>query len=258
VYLLVTKVATDQIAKQFEEPRIRATLTEVAETRASKIIEDQLNPAINDAKTTIDSLKGNLRQDVDKIRADFKNELNDLRREVEFQKKLREIQRLEVTAIIDCDIRAFHALQHYPDEDRELHRFAQTSIYSIKQSYLTGTRFTLYGIQIDSPDGSIKTIDDIETSSILQMIENSSPQGRGTAILLLRNDKHTKCGVPEALLKRMNTDDSLCVRVEALKMFMRHTHFPAPDVFAFEEAQNWFNKNRNKIRKIFNCNDEEQ
>jgi hypothetical protein len=67
IYWGLQTLVTNRIAAQFEEPRIRATLTEVAENRARKIIEDQLNPAINDAKRIINSLQEELRQDVNTI-----------------------------------------------------------------------------------------------------------------------------------------------------------------------------------------------
>jgi hypothetical protein len=47
IYTGLTTLVTNRIAEQFEEPRIRATLTEVAKTRASEIIgsSPSLRPA---------------------------------------------------------------------------------------------------------------------------------------------------------------------------------------------------------------------
>jgi hypothetical protein len=50
IYTNLTTIVTDRIAAQFDEPQIRATLTEVTKTRASEIIKNEVQPSIKQVK----------------------------------------------------------------------------------------------------------------------------------------------------------------------------------------------------------------
>jgi hypothetical protein len=121
-----------QIAEQFGEPRIKNTLKEVAETEAKGIIKEEVEPAVSEARNTSRSLQGELQQDVNKIRADFKNELEGLRHEVEFQKQFREIQRWQNFAITHCDFASYNRLDNYPTENADLDIAAKTTTLVIR------------------------------------------------------------------------------------------------------------------------------
>jgi hypothetical protein len=56
------------------------------------------------------------------------------------------------------------------------------------------------------------------------------------------------------------SDESLCIRREALKSFERITkgQFDARDVFGFQEAQKWYEENRDKVRQELECKDKGQ
>ncbi len=72
IYNTLTSLVEDRIAKQFEEPRIRSTLEQVAKTRAEKIISEEIQPSIQNvqqsAQDTTNEIKRMLKNEVTKLK----------------------------------------------------------------------------------------------------------------------------------------------------------------------------------------------
>ena len=122
----LTNYLNKQIAEQFGTQRIQETLEKVAATEAKGIIEKKIEPEFVRSKDTIGSLQGELRQDVDKIRADFKSESEDLRiARIKIEEKLapRNLS-IEQQENISSKVKAFagqpFTIITYPDDGETL------------------------------------------------------------------------------------------------------------------------------------------
>jgi hypothetical protein len=135
---------------------------------------------------------------------------------------------------------------------------ARNAVFIIKGFYISTSRFTNEDLSGRLRDGSTFKMKELETPELLKELANKNMYVRGMATVFL--GRRQECSVPEALLKVMSSDESLCVRREALKSFQRITRgqFDVQDVFGFQEAQKWYEENRVQVRKRLECKDEEQ
>ena len=243
------------VAAQFAAPNIRKILEDVARTRATEIIDQQVNPAISEAKSSINKLQEQLRQNVDKILGDFKTELEALHVEVDFQKKMREIQDLQSSAIIHCDLRALAALRGYYSGIDELDRAALSAVSLIRVFYSSDVPYWQRSEGIIRNPLPYYELMNIPTNELLEKL-TSNQHDNLPIVHILKNRR--ECGVPEALLMVMNSDqlsDTLCVRSAAMRAFQEITFFQAVDIFDGQEAQAWYISNRDTIRKNVGCNE---
>src|SRR4029450_785042 len=118
---------------------------------------------------------------VNNIRADFEKELKDLRREVDFQKKLNEIQVLQSSALAEYDFEAFVKLDRYVNENNDLILAAKTATYQVKGFYISTSRFRNENFSINLPDGSTQKLKDSKASDLIQILSNQDMQTRGVA-----------------------------------------------------------------------------
>jgi hypothetical protein len=244
-----------QIAEQFSAPNIKTTLETVAATEAKGIIDKQIGPVINETKSAIIALEERLRQHVDQIRADYQAELEDLRKEVDFQKKLREIQNLQNQAVGVCSLKAYEKLKTYQDESVDLILAARSAVFAIKGFFLTTTLFGDETVNKIMPDGSSIPFKAIATDKLLEILPSEELiRNRGVIVRILSRKK--ECNVPEALLKVINSDESLCVRHEAKRSFQSVTSFKETNTLDFQEAQAWYDKNREEVRKNIGCKEQ--
>jgi hypothetical protein len=266
-----------QIAEQFSAQNIKQTLETVAATEAKEIINKQIGPVIDESKYAIITLEDKLRQDVGKIRTDFHTELQDLRKEVDFQKKLREIQRLQYKAIRQCDLKAYETLPNYERESADLKLAASASILAIQSYFLSNRRYYLETTEKMYKSLAKKFEDNhafhllfkhneehniYRTDSLLGLLDSdrkllgSDNIGLIDELIMHLFYNRKECGVLEALLKAMSSHESLCVRYAALASFASITDYPSLDILGFKHAQEWYNENRSKVRKDVGCQDE--
>lgn len=263
IYWGLQTLVTNRIASQFEEPRISAILTEVAENRASKIIEDRLTPAINEAKETIKNLEEQLRQDVVNIRISFEKELAELRHQAEIQKQVREIQRLKFYTLATCDYSGinYNKLENYLQTENDLDvRSAVLAARSDIFHELVYKKFPwTLDLNIQLPDGSTVPMHTLDADGLINALKHKIYLHRGAAVSLL--GERRQCNIPEALLETINSDESLCVRVEAMRTYNKISGINYP-YYPFDSAtrvlQSLYDRDRDQIRKRLNCNDEEQ
>jgi hypothetical protein len=84
IYNSLSHLIINRIAAQFEEPRIRETLDQVAQTHASKIIEGRISPAIEDAQRRIEQARQSLENSATEIKLQFNTVLRELKQANEF------------------------------------------------------------------------------------------------------------------------------------------------------------------------------
>ena len=152
VYTRVTDFISTEIASNFADTHIQQTLNKVATTHAKDLINEKVNPAIEKARTDISRLQtqlqkqlgqdtekmrfeyqAQLRQDVNDIRTAFLQELESLHSEIDYQKKLREIQLWKSLAIANCDLDSFNSLDKYTSDEEDLKLAAQAAVFEVQE-----------------------------------------------------------------------------------------------------------------------------
>lgn len=166
---------------------------------------------------------------------------------VERENKKLEISKLEKAAI-DGDRKSYERLQDYESSDDELNERAGLAVLSVKRFYI-GTSKTK-GVQIHrtGPSGERIEEKDIETSWLIQDLnESSNWVVRARVAELLKKRKEN--GVPEALLNAMETDANLWVCREALQSFESITGYKEIDVFDFEakRPRKWYEEHFEEV-----------
>jgi hypothetical protein len=230
-----------QIAEQFGTQLIQETLEKVAASEAKGIIEKKVEPVVDVAKKFVDN-----------FRDEYNKKLEELGKEVDFQKQIRKIQDLQSSAILSCSLKALEGLQVIIDEPYEISRAKESAILAIKvhfsseMVYESGSLRTLIrGVDVPFKDTS--------TNELLQKL--ASPDAYRVPIILALKDRR-ECGVPEALLKVVDSDPSLCVRTSAMKALSRLMYLPFGDVLSFGAPQAMYDQHKALIRKNFGCKDE--
>ena len=246
IYQFTSSLAMDRLDIEFSQPRIQKVIQQAATTRASEIIEARITPAINQANATIEQLEGELSSKVDNLLGQYQKDLENLRQEVDYQKKLREIQGLQHLAM-NGSYEAYASLERYESTDKSLKLAARSAALFTKGFYLTGTRVSGVEISKTLPDGTQVKNKKLDTAELIEFLLNDPKwEHRAKAASILGERKEYR--IVEALLKSMNSDLSLDVRREALTAFERLTRFDANDVFAFQPAQKWYDEHREEVR----------
>lgn len=209
----------------------------------AQMILTRLKEVENSAKSTKNSLK-TIQEEASKTTTELKDF-------IEEENKKFKIQKFQNMAL-DGDVGAYEALKSYPPDDQELAERAKAAVSAIKGFYIGKTKIKGLKLRRTKENGSRVQEDDLETSWLLQELEQH-PKWKIRALVAQLLAKHKEPGVPEALLRSMENDINLWVRKEALDSFEKVTEFKASDVFQFETGspRKWYEMNKEKAQSQF-------
>jgi hypothetical protein len=273
----VRKLVADRLNKEFASDRIKKTISDSAQKAAAAQTKDLmvniLNPATSSAlaqiqqqkdavaasaaglkadinqkistfQTTLDAQNKSENVALSQLREEYTRELSKLKDLVAYQEKLKEIQLWKGKAV-DGDFESFQKLETYSSNDPTLNDNAHEMALETKVLYLNTDRTPGIDIWTTNPDGSKKDINEkISTPELIYIFLINRSQDwrfrvRAAKLLATRRERTT----PDALLQCMNSDPNLWVRRAALDSFVILTRFIPHDVFAFQEASDWWSKN---------------
>lgn len=277
---------THQISEQFKEPNIRKTVTEVAQTQARELLLRQIQPEVSRLKeeTThalrgfqgaLNDLEANYRESykhigsevtaarslTSSLEAEFKKlakynadaaELTkSLSKAVDKLEKHQRILDLGNTAALEGDRRALNELSNLADSSKEesgIKKAAAAELLRVKISWLSGTRISGITLVHKTPSGVVRKEDELTTCDILQELNvNPNWKVRAKAAEVLRDQKHKKKGVPEALLRAIRGDPHLNVVKAAVESWQVVTGFQSPDIFGIPYIPDWWKQHQSDL-----------
>jgi len=243
------QIVINRITKQFEEPKIQEILKSVAESKAKEIIENRLNPEIENAKLTVNQKINSFEEDLTQFKEKYDIELTKLAKEIEYIKNRNEIFKLSDLAISTGDAEPFGKLESIYDtsSDEDIKMSALAGIYQVKEHFATMTRTK--GIIIKYPVPYANKVfeeDEIPTEALLEGLKNTKIwQYRARAMEILKYRKEKT--VPEALLNTIKNDSNLEVRKKAMDSFQTITGYKSSDVFKYDPAVEWWQQNKSDV-----------
>jgi hypothetical protein len=172
-------------------------------------------------------------------------------------KTIREIQRLQDWAIRDCNYnyRHYKRIGGYFEtyDDAEVKTYVGNAKAAIYNELFHKEIFT-QDFSMNLPDGSPVKMKNLTVDELINALEKESYHTRGTAALLLGKMKQCNMNIPEALLKVVKSEESLCVIVEAMRALknMSGTNLPGT-FFDFGDTQTWYDQNRARIQERLGC-----
>lgn len=243
------KFITQSITLKFAEPKIAKTLNLVAENQAHKIIEDNLNPAIQKAILSVNEKILFFEKDLQEFKEKYDLQLNNLAQEVNYLKNRNEVLKLSDEAIATGDAGPFEQLQNIYDSsaDEHIKKSALSEILRVKNHFATMTRIKGLIVRYTDPKtGKELTDKEIPTEALIQGLRGAEPwQIRARTAELLKERKEKQ--VPEALLEAVKNDKKLEVRKNALDSFESVTGFSRRDVFEYTAAKGWWEQNKQRV-----------
>ena len=247
--------------------------TEVKEQR------NAINAMVDDARKSSHQIQkdaASLRSYMSETKTSLGKEIKTLAYESTRQKERNDIVRLEQDATVSGNQKALKELEKYV-EIPTVKEFALSAIIRVKQYYLfapplRGRNSQLVGTLTDGT-----TIYDsaLPTHRLIESLRYPIWLLRAKAAILLGERKEK--GVPEALVYAMQ-DDRLDVAINALKSFKLVTGYTgyegsksqagksyksdddpgyimSEDIFGFEQAKEWWTKNKSEIDKTLKAQD---
>lgn len=245
------KFITESITLKFAEPKIAKTLNLVAENQAHKIIEDNLNPAIQKAILSVNEKIVFFDKDLQEFKEKYDLQLKKLAQEVNYLKNRNEVLKLSDEAIATGDAAPFEQLQNIYDSsaDEHIKKSALSEILRVKNHFATMTRIKGLIVRYTDPKtGKELTDKEIPTEALIQRlrVREAEPwQLRARIAELLKERKEKQ--VPEALLEAVKNDKKLEVRKNALDSFESVTGFSRRDVFEYTAAKGWWEQNKQRV-----------
>ena len=252
--LVITKSAThitNSIKEKFAEPKINQTLTEVEQNQAKQIIENNLNPAIQKANSSISEKIESFDKGLQEFKNKYDSQLKILAEEVEYLKKRNELLKLGDVAIATGDAAPFGELENIYNSVTadNINTLALSEVFRVKNHFATMTRIKGIKVKYIEPRTGKEFIEnEIPTEALIQGLKETEPwQYRARIAELIKNRKEKK--VPEALLGAIKNDKKLEVRKKAMDSFEAVTGFTSRDVFKYKPAEEWWNQNKRDVEK---------
>lgn len=245
---------TDSITQKFAEPEIKNTLNEVAVNQAQKIIENNLNPSIQEATTYVNGKIESFEKDLQKFKDKYDSELKTLAKEVDYLKNRNVVLKLSDKAIATGEADPFEELEniYYNSKDTNIKMVALSEIFRVKNNFATMTRIKGLEVKYTNPKtGKEFNEKEIPTEALIQgLIHEQHWQSRARIAELMRERKEKQ--VPEALLGAIKNDKYLEVRKKAMDSFESVTGFTSRDVFEYKPAKEWWSKKKESVEKDLN------
>jgi len=171
--------------------------------------------------------------------------------QVAAQKRKSEISALANDAINNGTRSALEVLSRIMDdasEAAEIRELARSEMFRVKAFWVTAEKTLGIEITWRGVDGKPKAQTAVSTCELLSNLQNNKDWPvRVKAAQLLAT--HANIGVPEALLKAIQSDQQLHVVQDAVRSFTSVTGFQSPDVFGLPYVETWWKTHADEINK---------
>lgn len=233
IYKKLTSVVTNRIAAQFEEPRIKETLQNVAKTRAKDIINQHVDPELSKFRKDLSEKTKESERYLSKMKNEFDKNNKAISSELSKLQDRNKILDLGDDAIAGMSFRAYSELFKFLNNP-SLTDAAVSELLKVKLFYLTSTRTGSFKLAKSEPEQLIKNLSDSKNWKV-----------RAVSARLLGSVR--KRGVPNALLTCMENDQNLEVRRDAVIAFGQVTGFHSPDVFGWANCDAWWKDHSKEV-----------
>ncbi len=139
---IVTTKSADHISNsirdKFSEPKIATTLNDIAENQAKHIIENNLNPTIEEATTTVNQKINSFESNLQQFKNKYDTELAKLSKEVEYIKNRNMVLRLGDKAIAEANAESLDKLEgvYESASEEDLKLAAHSEIFRVKLAFI--------------------------------------------------------------------------------------------------------------------------
>jgi hypothetical protein len=243
-YQTVTPVrrnVQERLDKEFASDNIRALISDAAQKAASdqakKLIETKIKPVTERALIDIQQHRDEVSNIADHLKQDTHNTVNQMQAEVSAKLAKDETAFTEIHSEETKQLDDLKSIVSYQDKVKNI---------ETKLAYVNGDRVRGVSIWMTNPDGSQGlTNEAIPTSSLVAVFmlnRNQDWRYRVRAAQLLGSRREVE--VPPALIASMSNDSNLWVRRAALASFQQLCGFQANDAFGFQEAAEWWDKDK--------------
>jgi hypothetical protein len=171
--------------------------------------------------------------------------------QVAAQKHRSDISALANDAINNGSRTSFAVLSRILDdtsETTEIRELARSEILKLKIFWMTANKTVANEVAWTGPDGKPKAETALTACDLLSALQNNKQwEVRAKAAQLLA--AHANLGVPEGLLKAIQSDQQLHVVRDAIRSFSSLTGFQTPDVFGLPYAETWWQGHADETKK---------
>lgn len=243
---LFENILVENVSREFQTPKIKDTIEDVAKSQANAILKNQVNPEVEKFKSQTGAKVNQFEDFLAKLKQQYEKEYKVLSEEIAKLKQRNDIAQLGDRATSDASRDSFEKLEEIRNkaENADMKAAAHAEIARIKSFWSAVTRVRL-GLTLDK-FGEKKKQSDYTTHELIEMLlTNNDFRARVLVAreLAIRKEKR----VPQALLKCMETDRDLEVAKNALESYGRLTGFEINDVFDFNRAQIWWNEHSKEV-----------
>ena len=240
-YVTIRNRVNELVSQKFAEPYVRETFQDVAKTRASEMLTNEIQPEVTRFYDETTKQVQNFQGFLDNLKSDFQNQYQTLSEEVSRLKKRNDLTVLGDRAISDGDSEALDELQILSKDSADLTtKAAAIAEYRRVVSFWTLMSRTDSGsFTVTSKDGTTKKDQENSTSDlVLYAISDPHLEIRAISARLLGQRRET--GAPEALLHLARTDKHLEVRKYATESFKSVTGSGVRGVFNVDGFEKWW------------------
>ena len=248
------KSQTKDLMDQTLKPAVGEALRQISEQRAevtnfTKQFQEESRQSMGQVRGEMSDQRRQEKQSLEALRQEYKGAIDKLRPLVEFEEKLKDIELMKARSV-EGDFSEFQKLVTYKTEDKDLANAVLVAIIETKSIYLTGKRTDAVSIWLFKPDHTQGATDAAIPAQelIYTFLLTPSPWERRAKAAELLGAKH-EAGVPDALVTAMQNDPNLWVKRASLLSFQSLTGFRPVDAFDFDNAAQWWLKNKNEYQK---------
>ena len=232
-----------RISKEFEQPQIKETVSDVAQNQAATLLKNEINPEVTKFKSETGEKIKEFGDFLTEHKARYEADYALLQRELAILKQRNEIGKLRDNGILWADRASFDHLENIAttNADRDIRVAAAAEKALIKSRWRSGSsvkpgRHTING----------KHETDLKTNELIEvLLTDKNSNNRLLAAWELANRRQK--GVPDALLVCIENDQNLEVVRNAMEAFEATTGFLAPDIFKYAPAKNWWDEHKEEV-----------
>jgi len=240
-YLETTLVTN--ISEQFQTPKIKNTVEEVAKNEANEILIKQVNPEVEQFKSQTGEKVKKFEDFLVELKHQYEKDYQILSNEIAKLKKRNEIAQLGDKGVLEASRDSLEELERMVEnvESADIKTAAAAEIARIKifwtgATKIKGIPLTLYGVKLS----------ELKTKALIDdLLNNNDWVVNALAAQELGNRKEK--GVSEALLQCIDKNRNLEVVRDALRSFEKVTGFDSPDVFGRDLTDKWWKEHSDEV-----------
>lgn len=251
----IERRVVQKVAAEFEQPRIRETVTSVATSEASAILKNSVQPAITTFQGAIDKRL----TDFDGFVTEQKNATlaayETLRREVETLQRRNRLTALADAAISDGVIEAFRELERIcePEAKGDEYRAAMAELFRVYAAYSIGapTRWPDLELLASKINPLKQKESELTIDELLTILElRDPPQARARALDLLAKKEIKKSPVvAKALVEALKRETHLEVVRRIRATFALVTEYRKGGKLDGRDLLEWWEANKAEFSK---------